>query len=379
MGPKAKLEHVSESIEINDILKALPGTIIIFDDKFKVLELFNDFNNHALNLSLESSLVNDINDEFKEKTISSLNKIQSKRGAKYFQADHSQVTKEEIFTFHYEISSHERPLVYFCTLNCLQDNVWLVHILDKSEQFYQDEIIQRQNDQIRDIAQMSSVGEMAAGVAHEVNNPLHIIVGLASKIKKKVLHGSDDLTDIIDYAGRIESTVQRISKIVTGLSQLARKDSVVDKELFNVSAMVEDVLSISGEKFQSIGLNVELDIDSKIDFYGKKVQLSQVILNFINNSFDAVSEMDAPWIKISAKCEDNLLKVAVIDSGTGVPDHVATKMFDPFFTTKPIGKGTGLGTSISKQIIEDHQGKIGHELRGGHTCFFFELPMLDQE
>ena len=115
--------------------------------------------------------------------------------------------------------------------------------------------------------------------------------------------------------------------------------------------------------------------DPGVTVFGRATQLGQVLLNLLNNAFDAVVGLDERWIRINYFLENKHLKIEVIDSGFGIPKEISEKMLQPFFTTKEVGKGTGLGLSISKGIIEDHCGRFYYQEKDQHTCFGIELPI----
>jgi nitrogen-specific signal transduction histidine kinase len=355
------------------VLGALPGKIIVFDESFNIVESFNGLQGELIKLDINGELTRSVNLDFQTKFIASINKLQQKRGAKYFKED-NQPGNVEYFNFKKEDLEKKRPKIYSCSVSCTENNLWVLHLFEITEKYYHDEAKRKEGEQISNIAKMSSIGEMAAGIAHEVNNPLHIITGLSNKIKKQILQSKGNSEEIIDYVGRIEMTVQRISKIVTGFSQLAQKDSAEELETFNFFEMISEVLKLNGDKYFSKDIAVSTVMDEELCVKGRRVPLSQVIMNYLDNSYDAIKDLDERWIEVRVQCQNGIVKLSVVDSGKGIPDQVANKIFDPFFTTKPLGQGTGLGISISKQIVEAHGGKVGYELVDGHTSFYFEIP-----
>jgi signal transduction histidine kinase len=115
------------------------------------------------------------------------------------------------------------------------------------------------------------------------------------------------------------------------------------------------------------------------EVFGNSIQISQVILNLLNNAFDAIQDATDKWIKIQTYIEHGQVQIRVTDCGHGISNEVAKKIMQPFFTTKPIGKGTGLGLSISKGIVEAHQGKLTIDTESKNTCFVITLPTLLQK
>ena len=137
---------------------------------------------------------------------------------------------------------------------------------------------------------------------------------------------------------------------------------------------MNDTLALCSERFKAHGVNLQVeDLREDISFAGRPVQISQVLLNLLNNAHDAIEALAEKWIKVSFKNLEDRIRICVIDSGSGIPENVREKMMQPFFTTKAIGKGTGLGLSVSKGIIDEHQGVLTVDHTCPNTCFVIEL------
>jgi signal transduction histidine kinase len=120
-------------------------------------------------------------------------------------------------------------------------------------------------------------------------------------------------------------------------------------------------------------VNLEVEIPEDSSVHADHVQISQVILNLLNNSFHVARNQEGGWIKLLCERVNGSCRISVIDCGQGVADEVLKKIFDPFFTTKDVGEGTGLGMSISQRLLELHGSEIKYKLTDGHTTFYFEL------
>lgn len=234
-------------------------------------------------------------------------------------------------------------------------------------------------------ARLSALGQMAGGIAHEINNPLAIISGKASQVFKMANSGNFDNQKLIDLSNSIVSTVERITKIVKNLKLVARdgqKDPMVPVSL---AFVLDNVISLCNQKFSNH--NVKIDVPSFTDLRinCREVQISQVLTNLLNNSFDAIQGTENKWIKIeidaatagSISNPKSMVHVRVSDSGLGIPEEVLAKLMTPFFTTKDPGKGTGLGLSLSRSIIKDHGGDFYYELHDGHTSFVIVFPVVN--
>lgn len=224
-------------------------------------------------------------------------------------------------------------------------------------------------------SKLSLLGEMAGGIAHEINSPLTVIIGHAEALSEGVSSGRFP-APVGKAAQSILNTAWRIAKIVKALRQFSRDathDPMTDVPL---KTLVESTLDLCREKLDRAGITLKLDLDPNLRILGREVELSQVLMNLVSNSMDAVAGQEQPWIEIRASgTPHGRAKLTVTDSGSGIPKTVATKIMLPFFTTKEIGKGTGLGLSISKSIVESHYGVLLYDDSSPHTRFVIELPM----
>ena len=223
-------------------------------------------------------------------------------------------------------------------------------------------------------SRLATLGEMAAGIAHEVNNPLAVMMGSAGQIERMLNQAPISVDGIKQKTQKIINTGERISKIIQGLRTFSRDG---EKDPFNpipVGQLVEETLELCKERFYRFGVSLIVAESPKIEVPARAVQLSQVLLNLLNNGFDALQECDKKEIQIYYREHPNFCSILISDSGHGIPEAVVKKIFDPFFTTKEVGKGTGLGLSISKGIIEDHQGELILHSEPGKTTFEVKLP-----
>ncbi len=249
-------------------------------------------------------------------------------------------------------------------------------VRDLTERKAAEQIMANQRAALLTTAKMSSLGEMAAGIAHEINNPLTVIVGNAARIKRQLDLNQFSAEDAEAALTKIENTGHRIAKIISGLRSFSRnadKDSV---EPVLVSKVVEDTLGLCSErfKFHAVTLTCELGASAEALVLGRPAQLSQVLLNLLGNAYDAVELLPEKWVLVKGEVVGDRIILSVTDSGNGIDGDVAQKMMEPFFTTKDVGKGTGLGLSINKGIIEDHHGRFYYDESSAHTRFVIELP-----
>lgn len=242
-----------------------------------------------------------------------------------------------------------------------------------------EELVRKQQVKLALSSKMSSLGEMAGGIAHEINNPLTIINSKALVITKLLEKDKPDLPKIESELKKIEDTTDRIAKIIRGLSAFARNTEGDPMEPAMVSKIIQDTLELCRERFKNhhIELKVNIVDDAIIDC--RPHQISQVVLNLLNNAHDAVLNLPEKWINVEVARNNAWVMIKITDSGSGIDPTIIDKIMEPFFTTKEVGKGTGLGLSISKGIIEDHRGQLRYENFKNHTQFVIQLPAVDIE
>lgn len=265
-------------------------------------------------------------------------------------------------------------------LNCIIQDVTLRNAIEKDLIRYSDqlknEIEERKKAQATLIfsSKMAALGEMAGGVAHEINNPLAVIQLYAIKIGEMLRMSSPDHAELIRVSNRIEQNVYRISSIINGLRKFSRTVDNTQMELNEVNQIIHDTLEFCMEKFKNHGVRVELDLpQTSLKVMCRAVEISQVLLNLLNNSFDAIQELPEKWIKLRINETPDYVEIVATDSGNGIPIPIREAIFQPFFTTKGIGSGTGLGLSISKGIMQSHGGDLILDISGKNTTFIIRL------
>jgi len=230
--------------------------------------------------------------------------------------------------------------------------------------------------QVVSSARLSALGMMAGGLAHEINNPLGIIHAYASNLVEMAQEGQISIPVLEKTSAHIKETAERIGSIVKSLQHIAREgegDPILPVPLHDV---IERVLELWRERLRihAIQLNCAR-VDPRLQVACREVQIAQVLMNLLQNAFDAVAESSAEkWVALEVNQRENSVVVSVIDSGAGVPRSNRERIMEPFFTTKPVGKGMGLGLSLSRSIAEGHGGKLTLDEQRKHTCFSLTLP-----
>jgi len=222
---------------------------------------------------------------------------------------------------------------------------------------------------------LAALGEMAGGVAHEINNPLAIIVGYSDRLLKLAHKENFDRTKLEEFAEKIKETSYRISKIVKALKSLSRDGSTDQMAECSIRDIVEDALALCSEKFKYNHVHFELfDIPEEWFVSARMTELSKVLINLLNNAYDATMKSDKKLIQVFAREHPDYYEICVSDSGPGISEEIQEKIFNPFFTTKAVGKGTGIGLSLSKSIMISHRGDLSHQVIDGKTSFVMQLP-----
>lgn len=242
--------------------------------------------------------------------------------------------------------------------------------------------IDEQQVQLIQAAKLSSLGEMAAGIAHEINNPLSIIAASNKVLRRNLSENPEMLSKSEKYLDNIDKTVQRMVKIIQGLRNVSRDAAKEEFDQMKLADLMNDVITLCSERFKSNGITLTIDLSDPVyqeKIHCRPVQLSQVFINLLSNAYDAVESLPERWVKIDCSKSGNKIIIKVTDSGQGIPKEIQEKIFQPFFTTKGHGKGTGLGLSLSITIIRDHHGVFSIDNRAKNTCFVVELPHEAQD
>ena len=242
-----------------------------------------------------------------------------------------------------------------------------------------EQAILRMNAQLIAADKLSSLGEMASGVAHEINNPLAIIQGKITQMRRQLASGSADTERLLKDAEKIENTVDRISKIILGLRTFSRNSENDEMAPMKFSSIISGTIDLCNERFSSNDVRLSFESKTEAQVNCRASQLGQVVMNLLSNAFDAVTEQKGPepkWVQVVLSEKDSSLVLTVTDSGHGIPEAIVKKMLDPFFTTKPVGKGTGLGLSICSGIIQGHHGRLEYDSSAPNTRFVVTLPKV---
>lgn len=231
--------------------------------------------------------------------------------------------------------------------------------------------------QLINASRLASLGEFSSGMAHEINDPLSIIQGKTFLINK-FIETNPSAEPIVVHVEKISAMIDRITKIINGLRAFAHKGSNEKTKEFPLSRLLINLEDLIQAKLNQAMIKWQMvNPYPGIFVLGREVQMSQVLINLINNSIDAIENLDEKWIEVKIELKSDVIRIRVTDSGNGIPIEIRDKIMQPFFTTKETGKGTGLGLSISYGIMIENKGKLFYDEHYNHTSFLVEIPRVD--
>jgi two-component system NtrC family sensor kinase len=246
-----------------------------------------------------------------------------------------------------------------------------------------DEEKQLMNEKVVETGKLASVGELAAGVAHEINNPVAIMVEeagwMGDLLEEEEIQNSKNLAEFRRAIDQIKNQGRRCKEITQKLLSFARKTDGKVQDI-EINEVLEELVALSAQRAKYALVTIQTHFQKNLPQLKLSLsELQQVFLNLINNALDAM-ETKGGSLTIESRLEKDRIVVEVSDTGTGIPEANLNRIFDPFFTTKTVGKGTGLGLSICYGIIDKMGGKIAVRSRVGQgTTFmvYFPVPAED--
>jgi two-component system NtrC family sensor kinase len=237
---------------------------------------------------------------------------------------------------------------------------------------------QLMSKKVVETGKLASVGELAAGIAHEINNPVAIMVEeagwMGDLMEEITFDESENRAEFERAIKQIQTQGRRCKEITHKLLSFARKTDATIHDV-NIKELLEEMVMLSSQRAKYSMVEIRTDFAPNLPSLRVSTsELQQVFFNLINNAIDAMDH-NGGTLTISAHQKENYLVFAVSDTGMGIPETNLDRIFDPFFTTKPVGKGTGLGLSICYGIIEKMGGKLEVESTlGKGTTFLISIP-----
>ncbi|WP_419737001.1 PAS domain-containing sensor histidine kinase [Pseudomonas sp. COR18] len=242
--------------------------------------------------------------------------------------------------------------------------------------------VRRSQQQLTQSAKMATLGEMATGLAHEINQPLNVMRMAIVNVLKRLGNGDVQIDYLQDKLNRIDAQVQRAARVVDHMRVFGRR-SEIEAAPFNPAQAVEGTLSLLSEGMKGKGVQLRVPpIEFEVQVRGFVDQLEQVLINLMVNARDALlskreKQRDfEPWISVTAERDERSVRLIVEDNGGGIDPRLLERIFEPFFTTKPVGIGTGLGLSVSYGIVENMGGRMSVRNGDDGARFCVELPLV---
>lgn len=268
---------------------------------------------------------------------------------------------------------NEKQKLMFQVLSAQIVNYLELYKAKEELQFMQTNIIKKET--------ISSVMSLSSGIAHEINNPLAIIVGKINTISNRIENYERNNSVILNLQKDFEVVSNasfRIAKIIKSLKKFTQTDENENFYTANLYEIINSIIFVFERKFKNENITVELDIDAQIKINCMLVNLSHAFYNLILNSYESIRGKDSPWIRISAQvCDKNKITLSFVDSGEGIDSAIVNRLMEPFISTKEfMNSPKGLGLCIAKGIIESHEGQIIYNISGKNTEFKVFLNAL---
>ncbi|MCG8467617.1 MAG: ATP-binding protein [Gemmatimonadetes bacterium] len=224
-------------------------------------------------------------------------------------------------------------------------------------------------------SKLTALGTLAAGIAHEMNQPLTVIMGLADVMAE---HGSDSIGEHADELDDILEASEHLAQIIQNVLMFARQTEAA-RELTRASAPLSAAIQLLNQSLRHRGIELSVDMQSVADLRVamNSSRMQQVFINLLLNARDALTNGNARGdrrIRVGADRRNGLIVYEVADNGPGIDDEHVGRLFDPFFTTKPVGQGVGLGLSVSHGIVAEHEGELRFRRDEPWTAFEVAIP-----
>ena len=365
-----KLKNKQE--QLDDILKNSPGVVFQFSSEANGKYIFNYVSDQALNIF-------EVTPDELIKCPSLLNMVHKDDIDSLDQLIIDSANKEVTFQWTGRIVSNQQKIKHVSMRSIpRKDNnhsvTWSGVLLDISKEKEMEAALVQQQRLVETSSRLASLGEITAGIAHEINNPLAIIVLKLDDLKEHCSKEQPLNSEMHTSLDHIDEAVERISKIIDSLRYLSKERGIKKDEKCNIYDEVRKSLNLIKELYRHKGIKISDNLnDSKILVSCPKTYIHQIFINLASNAKDAISNCPDPAIDICISKQGNSVCLSIEDNGPGIPKEIKDKIFDPFFTTKGTNKGTGIGLSMCFSMIQEINGKIHCESNQNGSkfkCFF---------
>lgn len=254
------------------------------------------------------------------------------------------------------------------------EDVIVSHTFDLTERIRMHEQLERQRESLHQNEKLSALGELLAGVAHELNNPLSVVLG-----QSLLLRDTTEDSKTRERTEKIINAADRCARIVKTFLAMARQEAMRAIDIA-VGELLDSAIAVAGYSIHSSGIRLSIDIEPDLPIIrGDPDQLNQVFTNLLVNAEQALRDWEGKRkIKVAARQgpKPDMVSIRIADTGPGIPEDILPRIFEPFFTTKEVGAGTGIGLSFCHRIIQAHRGSISVKSKPGlGTAFTIELPV----
>lgn len=250
---------------------------------------------------------------------------------------------------------------------------------DVNEKVRTQKLLQDQQDELQRFSKLAALGQVAAGISHEINTPLNVIRTKTQLLQRMAARHALDGARVDDAVHDIDAMVTNISHVISGLMSLARMETE-ERRPHDLVALVREAVHICDFALRRAGVRLSMSTpDHPVLVECFPVQIVQIVINLLNNAVDAVCERRERWVEVDITESGGRARVRVTDSGNGIDPSIAEKIMTPFFSTKKERQGTGLGLSLSRSIAREHDGELVLDSAAKNTSFVLELGALAQE
>ena len=226
------------------------------------------------------------------------------------------------------------------------------------------------------VNRMVSLGELTASIGHEISNPLTSMACFIDMLRSEIKSHPGENEGMLSTLDSIQRICNNMKVIVKGTQIIAKDGTLLSFEKVNFNDILEQIEILCQAKFKRSPIKLEIKVESdEVPFQCSPVQIIQVIMNLLNNAYQASLDTKDKWVRLEMYIKEPNVQIIVTDSGDGIPKEVQDKLLNPFFSTKKAGQGLGIGLSLSQNIMQKHQGQLYYNKDSANTSFVLEFPM----